>query len=139
MTLPKGMSPPCDMEESARECFLRAPLYRKASETFLLSFFTVNPIDGLYYIHVTMSDIHRAAISALVGHEPTPDELKQILGFDDLFSLFFGVLLASDCPDPFQVHSMMKTFAPKSCLSPMFEYANANLEALVLHCGKLCA
>ncbi|EAX94619.1 hypothetical protein TVAG_287540 [Trichomonas vaginalis G3] len=139
MTLPKGMSPPGDMEESARECFLRAPLYRKASETFLLSFFTVNPIDGLYYIHVTMSDIHRAAISALVGHEPTPDELKQILGFDDLFSLFFGVLLASDCPDPFQVHSMMKTFAPKSCLSPMFEYANANLEALVLHCGKLCA
>lgn len=139
MTLPRGMSPPGQPNELARECFARSPLFKKASETFLLAYFTVNPIDGLFSVHMTMSDIHNAAISTLVGREPTADELKQILGFDDLFSLFFGVLLASDCPDPFQVHSMMKTFAPRSCLSPMFEYASANLEALVIHCGKLCA
>lgn len=138
MTLPKGMSPAGEPDDIARDCFISNELYRSASETFLCSYFTVNPIDGLFYVHSTMTDIHKAAITTLVGRTPTQDELKQILGFDDLFSLFYGVLIASDVPDPFQLHEMMQKFSPRSCLSPMFEYANANLEALVLHCQKLC-
>ena len=139
MTLPKGMSPAGEMTDLARTCFLKNHLYKNATITFLCAYFTVNPIDCLYYIHTTMADIHRAAISTLVNRTPTTEELKQILGFDDLFSLFFGVLVASDVPDPFQLHAMMQKFAPKSCLSPMFDYANANLEALVLHCKKICS
>ena len=137
MTLPKGMSPTGESTDFARECFLKNELYKKAAATFLCAYFTVNPIDCLFYIHTTMADIHKAAISTLVNRTPTSEELKQILGFDDLFSLFFGVLVASDVPDPFQLHAMMQKFAPKSCLSPMFDYANANLEALVLHCQKI--
>lgn len=139
LTLPLKMSPVGEPNELARNVFMRNQLFSKASQTLLMSFFTVNPIDGLYYVHSAMADIHYAAVTTSVGREPTSEELKQILGFDDLFSLFFGVLVASDIPDPFQLHIMMKTFAPKSCLSPMFEYANANLEALVLHCGRVCA
>lgn len=138
LTLPKGMSPKGEADDIARGCFMANPMFRTASETFLCAYFTVNPIDGLFYVHSTMTDIHRAAITTLVGKTPTQDDLKQILGFDDLFSLFYGVLIASDVPDPFQLHEMMQRFSPRSCLSPMFEYANANLEALVLHCQKLC-
>jgi hypothetical protein len=137
MTLPKGLSPIGSPDEEARECFLKNKLFAKATETFLCAFFTTNPIDGLYYIHSVMSDIHKAAIYSQVEREPTFEELKQILGFDDMFSLFFGVLISSDVPDIFQLYLMMKKFAPRTCLSPMFEYANANLEALVIHCQKL--
>ncbi|KAK8857843.1 hypothetical protein M9Y10_012938 [Tritrichomonas musculus] len=65
------------------------------------------------------------------------DDLKQLLSFDDLFSLFFGTLLAADIPDLFDLAAFVGKFAPKICLSPPFEYAQANIEALVLHCINL--
>lgn len=62
------------------------------------------------------------------------DDLKQLLSFDDLFSLFFGTLLAADIPDLFDLAAFVGKYSPKICLSPPFEYAQANIEALVLHC-----
>ncbi|OHT14634.1 hypothetical protein TRFO_14932 [Tritrichomonas foetus] len=62
------------------------------------------------------------------------DDSKQLLSFDDLFSLFFGTLMAADLPDIFSLAAFIDCYAPKACLSPSFEYAQANMEALVLHC-----
>ncbi|OHT10163.1 hypothetical protein TRFO_20627 [Tritrichomonas foetus] len=135
-TIPQNMLVVNDPQEEIRKVFLRDPIFNEASKILTSAIFCSSPIDILYKIHMGMIEIHKAAISNIVKRDPTPEDLKQLLGFDDLFSLLLGTILASDVPDVTQIGKIMKLFAPKACLSPLLEYANANLEAIILHFQK---
>jgi hypothetical protein len=100
--------------------------------------FDANPIDALYRVHKSLVVIHKAAmIHRKNGESASPEDVTELLCFDDLFSLFYGTLMGSDAQDVFYVAKMITDYAPKACLSPAFEYAQANMEALVLHCKAL--
>jgi len=137
VTLPKDLNGFAESDEYVRASFLREDSFRKASGLLEMAYLFYNPVDSLYQIHCAMGYIHRGSISKSLGREPSQDDLKQILGFDDLFSMFFCVLISSDIPNIEHLHYVVSLFAPRTCLSPMFEYAKANLEALVLHCKRL--
>ncbi|OHT02750.1 hypothetical protein TRFO_30062 [Tritrichomonas foetus] len=70
----------------------------------------------------------------------TKDELenqaKQLICFDDMFVLLLGTIVCDEKPDIFYLSWFISTFSPKQCLSPPFEYAAANLEALSDHCMR---
>jgi uncharacterized protein with von Willebrand factor type A (vWA) domain len=66
----------------------------------------------------------------MLGRDPTVDELKRMMGFDDQFSLLIGTVAVSDVPDLYQLADGMKRFMPQVCLSQLLDYAAANIEAL---------
>jgi len=120
-----------------KELFTKDPYFYAASQFLSLSLFQSNPIDALYYVHKCLIGIHKGAlINRLGGSHASVEDVNQLLCFDDLFSLLFGTLLASDYHDVFFLSSFIENYAPIQCLSPPFEYAQANLEALVVHCRK---
>ena len=122
------------------EQFFRSdPFFFAASQFLSLSIFMSNPIDVLYYIHKCLLGIQKGALIHRIGPGANAkmEDVKTLLCFDDLFSLFVGALMASDLPDIFFVSDFISRYSPKSSLSPPFEYALANTEALVAHCNKL--
>lgn len=135
-TIPPNMLRITDQNQSIRDAFLSDEIYREASVNITSSIFHSCTIDTLFSIHIGMVLIHKAAIKNIVNREPKEEDLKQLLSFDDLFSLLLGTILASDIPDIEQIQRVLKTFVPRSCLSPQLEYANANLEAILLHLKK---
>lgn len=135
-TFPSSMLPSYEKGLSVRTVFSQDINFKEAASIFTSSFFVTNTIDALYYIHCGMVIIHKGAITNLIGHDPNTAEIKKLLGFDDLFSLLVGTMMASDIPDFQQLGNSSKMFTPKSCLSPLLEYANSNLEAFVMHCMK---
>lgn len=137
-TIPSIMLKTTDQNQQIRDVFLNDEIYKQAAIELTSSLFQSCTIDTLYSIHIGMVLIHKAAIANMVKREPTEEDLKQLLSFDDLFSLLLGTILASDIPDIEQVQRILKMFIPHSCLSPQFEYANANLEAIILHFNKNC-
>lgn len=132
-TMPMNMVKISDPNESIRNCFLRDQNYTSAAHIMNFAIFSTNPIDVLYHIHNAMVMIHKAAITNLNNKTPTEEDLKHLLGFDDLFSLLLGTTLASDIPDIQEIGRLMKIFVPYDCMSPQLEYANSNLEAIVLY------
>lgn len=121
-----------------RELFELEPTYRNASLFLYQAIFDSTPIDALYNVHKSLILIHKGAlINRMKGASASIDDVNQILCFDDLFSLFFGTMTASDVPDIFSLAKFIDKYAPKPCLSPSFEYAQANIEALVIHCKNI--
>lgn len=137
-TIPPNMLNSADEDQTIREAFLSDKIFKEASVVLTSSLFHPCTIDTLYSIHSAMILIHEAAITNMVKRQPTEEDLKQLLSFDDLFSLLLGTILASDFPDIEQMQRVLKMFVPHSCLSPQLEYANANLEAIILHLNKFC-
>lgn len=131
--------------------------FRKASDSFDCAVFVANPIDCLYEINNALLLVHQAAIANRIQNEIKekqkkgelitqaesaqfnyrPNDPKRLLSFDELFSLFFGTLMASNVIDIFELIGFIDSYAPKNCLSPSFEYAQASLQALVLHCTSM--
>jgi hypothetical protein len=101
--------------------------------------FLTNPLDCLFCVQYCTSHINRAIIFAIIGHERevTSRNLRQVLSFDDTFSVLVGVVLASDLPELFSVVSFISNFAPQSSLLCAFEYSHAALTALVSHLPTL--
>ena len=148
--LPEMYIRPGFLSKTIKDAFLEDPLYKEAALYFNLSQFHSNPLDALFDIHKALSTIHKGAItnSLLNGVSTSSltndninekevlngDENKQLLSFDDLFSLFFGTMMAADLHDLFDLATFINKYSPKLCLSPTFEYAQANMEALVLYC-----
>jgi hypothetical protein len=136
--LPWRLLPEFDRAVGIAEFFHNDPFFSAAAQFLSGALFESNPIDALYYVHKCLTSIRKAAMihgtsSAAVG----PQGMATLLCFDDLFSLFFGIFLASELVDVFFIESLVNQFAPKASLSPSFEYAQANLEALVLHCESV--
>ena len=121
-----------DKDLSMRELFQRDGSFGKASTYLFVSMFACNPIDALYSVHVALEAIHEGAATNK-NHGNKGDGRKTVICFDDLFSLFFGTILASDIPDIVYIQMLVCEFAPKGCLSPAFEYAQANIEAMITH------
>ena len=126
-------------DQSIGFIFRNNQFYRNASMFLENSLFMCNPIDALYYIHKTLTGIHKGAlISRMDGAAANVADIKRLLCFDDLFALLFGCLMATGPPviDVFYLCWFIENYAPKS-LSPSFEYAQTNLVALAVHCRKL--
>ena len=129
--------------------FAKDPIYWRAGDALCLSIFQPNPFDSLYYIHLSLNYIQRAALIHRSEHElikrmnnPKPEDAysqtkRYMLCFDDLFTLFYGSMLAADYQDIVFVSHFVNDFVPKANLAPGFEYALANIEALAIHFQKL--
>jgi hypothetical protein len=131
--LPWNLLPPdADRHLPIRDFFARMPKYADAARRLSTAIFECNPIDQLFQVHMSLLTIQRAASEFRRG-----EANAMLLSFDDLFALFFGVLTATQFSDLFYVKWMVDNFAPKPWLSPSFEYAQANLEALVMHVDRL--
>jgi hypothetical protein len=124
-------------ERSLFDVFTGDPKFREAAVILFESIFLSNPIDILHECHRCVLAIHRAAI-----HNKIPDATEdlddtgELLSFDDLFSLFFAVMLVSGVPDFFHFCWFVTSFVPKNAVTPAFEYVLANLEALMIHARK---
>jgi hypothetical protein len=124
--------------ETASALFSRFPFFLSAVQFFSSAFFEPNPMDALFHIHKCLVSIQKAAlIHGSPGDVLEHNELHRMLSFDDLFALFFGIMLASEFPDVFYLARLIGDFAPKPLLSASFEYASATLEALITHCRQI--
>jgi hypothetical protein len=91
----------------------------------------------LYECHKCLLAIHEGALQNKLGESYTDvQDSGEMLSFDDLFSLFFAVMLVSGVPNFFQLSWFMMNFVPKNAMTPSFEYVLANLEALTIHSRK---
>lgn len=124
---------------SMRDVFQNDAVYYAAAQFLNCMIFDTNPIDILYNIHKSLLAINKAAlIRRLNGHIVTSvDDIQQILCFDDLFILFFGVMCASDIPELFAISNFISKHTPAFCLTNSFEYAQAGIEALIIHMSEL--
>jgi hypothetical protein len=122
-----------------RTYFKSAQFFGGAAEFLSEIVFLTNPIDALYSVHRALRLINKAALLKRLANKgsATETDLKKVLGFDDLFSLLVGVVLASDVPDFFEVAKYIDAFAPKNCLSNSFEFALAAVAALSVHFTSL--
>ncbi|KAH0793502.1 hypothetical protein GPJ56_002549 [Histomonas meleagridis] len=127
-----------DGEESIRNLFRNINFYHSASLFLYESIFCPNPIDALYYIHKELIGVQKAAIIIQKGSNlASLSDIKQLICFDDLFSLFLGTTLSSEHPDIFYTFWMIDSFLDKESLSPPFEYAERNFEGLISHCQSI--
>ncbi|EAY17375.1 hypothetical protein TVAG_319700 [Trichomonas vaginalis G3] len=118
--------------------FRSDPFFLAAAQFLSQTIFQSNPIDSLYYIHKCLIGIQKGAlIRRLGGVDAKLEDVRSLLCFDDLFSLLFGILMASDIPDIYFVADFISRYAPKNSLSPAFEYATANIEALIEHVRRV--
>jgi hypothetical protein len=131
-TVPWHLVPKMPPTTAISRLYAGDPNYTKAADHLFTAIFGSNPIDQLFEIHRALVMIHRGAM--IVSKGPDGADKAELLAFDDLFALFFGAMTVSALPDLFFLQKMIDDYAPKAWLSPPFEYAQANLEALVLHC-----
>lgn len=124
-----------DPEQSIRNLFKNNQYYYSASLFLYQSIYCSNPLDSLYNVHKSLVMIHKAAIINEKGKNLASfEDIKQMICFDDLFSLFFGTLMCSEHPDIFYTYWLTSSFLENSSLSPPFEYASTNLEGIISHC-----
>lgn len=122
-----------------KEFIFLDPLYLPAIDALKLAFFVANPLDALFYVHTSLTEINKAARQnfALISNE-NPETIKQVFAFDDIFFLFFAVFMACDMQDVFTLTDFINSYSP-NCLSSSFEFAQATLEALCIHCKDIDA
>ena len=110
--------------------------FRKAEEYLFRTVFVCNPIDALYLVHLAIETIQKGAVTNKC-HGDIEEMRQTVIPFDDLFSLFFVVVVASEIPDVVFLQRLVCEFAPKRFLSPAFEYAQANVEAMMTHLHRV--
>jgi hypothetical protein len=126
-----------DME--VREYFL-TQFSRDNPDMFLSELmFLTNPLDCLFCVHRSITSINCALVTTHIGsrREVTAQDLRQVMNFDDMFSLLIGILLASDVPEFVTIAEYVGRFGPQQALSCSFLYARASLSALVSHFRSL--
>jgi hypothetical protein len=130
-SIPWDLIPAADHSIAVGVLFGREPGFRIASAAFSTAIFEPNPLDQLYRIQQSLSAIHTTVVAhrTATGY-PHPTEM---LSFDEQFALFCGILMAAESPDASYLQWSIAAFAPRAGLAPAFEYAAANLEALVSH------
>jgi hypothetical protein len=125
--------PGCDWQTA----FTRDPGFFAAVKSMTAVAFAVNPVDASWMLNQVLRDLHRASFANRLGRDPTGEELKRMMGFDDQFSLLIGTLAVSDVPDIYQLADGMNRFMPQVCLSQLLDYAAANIEALAKFCRQV--
>jgi hypothetical protein len=121
-----------------RELFQNDPIYGQSARSLSLALFEPNPMDQLFRMHTALLGVSRGADFHVHGANPVRGQ-PALLGFDDHFAIFFGIWLASEIPDAHYLKHVIEGCVPKAALSSPFEYALANLEAVVMHLRQLSA
>jgi hypothetical protein len=125
---------PADLALPIRDSFPKDPLLKTATLWLNEVAYVCNPIDALYFVHRAILAIHKAAlVKSSREKELTVDDLRQVLSFDDLFVCLLGALLSSDIPDFYLLADFVENYVPPKSLSHSFEYAQAAINALVVH------
>jgi hypothetical protein len=136
--LPWGLLPKVESSVPIGELFRNDEHFGAAADILSLPLFDTNPIDALHSIHNCLAAIRVAAIVHQKGGEKaTADDRTKVVAFDDLFALFFGTVLGAETTDIFFVGALIENFTPRESLSPVLEYAQANLQALVEYCRTI--
>ena len=111
--------------------------------------FYTNPIDPLYLIHKIIMLIHKAGDICLEKKkkdekytnisitEKQSEDSQRLLCFDDLFSLLICSFLSSSISDIFALSDFLDELVPRHNISNSFEYAQAGIAALAMHCKNL--
>jgi hypothetical protein len=119
---------------TVREVVAKNGFFVQASGFLFHAVFEANPIDAVYDIQQCMLAIHKGALVEKLGEAAdSVEDADEVLSFDDLFSLFFVVMLATDLPDFFHLGWLVTNFTPKEAITPQFGYILAHLEALMIH------
>jgi hypothetical protein len=135
--LPWALVPNWNPEVPMAELFQNDRLFGAAGQFLYGAFFESNPIDAAFQIHKCLLAIHKAAlIHSKAGTFVTQIDLLEPLAFDDLFSLLFGTLMASDLPDLSALARMVCDFRPVGFVAAPLQYTQAVVEALVMHFGE---
>jgi hypothetical protein len=136
--VPWEFFPDAAREGSIGEFLRRDKLFSTPPLFLFDALFASNPMDQLHLIHRALLAMHKAAtIRRLGGREATADDVRQVICFDDLFTLFLTAFAASECPDIDFLSRMVNDYTADARLAPSFEYVQANLEALVVHLEKV--
>jgi hypothetical protein len=126
--LPWNLLPDVDHNLRIRDLFAGSR-FSKAAAILCASMFECSTLDQLFQLNNALTEIRLTAVS----YGQMGGLRSEILSFDELFALLFGVLTAADSADVLYLKWMIGNFAPKQWLSPSLEYALAALDALVLH------
>jgi hypothetical protein len=128
---PPDIKPRCDPQTDWLTGFAGDPPFAAAMALMAEAALATNAVDASSTLSAAMTAVHRAAIANRVGHEPSADDMKRLIGFDDMFALLVATVIASDVPDLEQLAVLVKLFMPRICFSQLFDYAGANLEAFL--------
>jgi hypothetical protein len=128
----------CDRSTPIGEIARADPFFGAASQFLFPTAFDTNPLDCLWRVHRCLLQIHKGSlIHSADGKELTAVETTKLMALDDLFSVFFMVLVGAETPDVMPMVRLIRDFAPRDGLSPSFQYAQSNVEALLMHVEAL--
>jgi hypothetical protein len=130
--IPWNLLPEIERGVSVRELFENFEELKGAAGRIVVAGFKSNPMDQLNEIHQSFVEIQNA-----VNAQRKEGEEIAMMSFDELFSLFFVLVMALDTVDVFFINWMVNQYAPMQDLSPPFNYAQANLDAVILHINQI--
>ena len=122
---------PVDQEAIMRDFVQSVEVLGNGAIDLNVSSFVTNPVDALFYVHKALTCVYEFLHLFQNG-----DSRNQFLSFDNVFSIFVAIYLASDVPNVFSLQYFIDTFAPKLISHPL-EYASSAVSALVLHLKEL--
>jgi hypothetical protein len=137
MTLPWEFIGTIDHSQSILNLFRSNAGFSYGADALFCSLFQPNPLDGLAWVEVALRAIRGAALANYRFTTTEEIPVNYLISFDDLFCLLLGILIASGLPNPAYIAWLSGKYILKSSLSPAFEYAQANLEAVVEHCDRI--
>jgi hypothetical protein len=120
--------------ESIRKYICNDSGFLEAARTLGTALFATNPLDALFAVYDSLTEIKKTANQNSERNGGLIDE--GTLSFDDTFCMFFVVFLASDLVDLPGLNQFVLMGAPEQ-LSSTFEYSKTMLEALVMHIEQI--
>jgi hypothetical protein len=118
------------VDESICDFVKRNSEFEKSVDSLSLALFMSNPLDLLYQITVSLTEMRTAAVYNRESKFPNQD--PEAISWDHTFLMFLAVFLASDLVDVFAVQLFLSEFAPKR-LMPAFDDSRLMWEALAAH------
>jgi hypothetical protein len=127
-SLPLFIARPGAEALTVREFFKRDPMHRGAADALTEAQWATNPFDVLFEIDAALTVIGKNARNKALAQERA---VGQCVAFDDMFTVFLGVFLASDLQDVGRLFEGANAMLAGFPLSARFRYALETLEALV--------
>jgi hypothetical protein len=118
------------LNESICDFVMRNTEFENSVQSLSSALFMSNPLDVLYQITVSLTEMRAAAVYNRDSKSPGRESLP--ISWDDTFVLFLAIFLASDLVDVFAVQLFLSEFAPKR-LTPAFDDSRLMWEALAFH------
>jgi hypothetical protein len=120
--------PPGSENLTLAEIIVKDECMAAASRELLAAAFYNSPLDVLYCIHLTLTQIRKSVAKI---------DPEMVQSFDTVFGLFLIVLLGCDLPNPEAMFDLVETYAPASGLSGPLEYAKSTISASSMQCKTI--